>query len=375
MAASERYDVLIVGGGHGGAQTALALRQKKFEGSIAIVGEEPVIPYERPPLSKEYLAGEKTVERIQIRSEEGWIERRIEMKLGLAVEAVDATARTVRLQGGAEIGYGTLVWAAGGHPRRLTCDGHSLKGVHAVRTLADANRLLREMPQVRQAVVIGGGYIGLEAASALVKFGKSVTLLGGCRPGAGPGRGRNAVPFLRGRAPRPWRGRPARDHRRLRRGGGRPGLRRAPGRRRGAGRPDGHRGDRHRPGRGAADRRGRSRRQRREGGRVLPHEPGGHLRGRRLRRPRQRLRRRRGGPHRVGAERQRPGPDRRQGSDRPVRALPGHALVLVQPVRPEAPDRGAVDRLRRDLHLRRSGREELFRRLPEGKVGCWRWTA
>ena len=173
----ERYDVLIVGGGHGGAQTALALRQKKFEGSIAIAGEEPVIPYERPPLSKEYLAGEKTLERIQIRSEEGWVERRIDLKLGLAVEAVDPLAHTVRLQGGAEIGYGTLVWAAGGAPRRLSCTGHDLKGVHAVRTLADANRLLREMADVRQAVVIGGGYIGLEAASALVKFGKAVTLL------------------------------------------------------------------------------------------------------------------------------------------------------------------------------------------------------
>jgi 3-phenylpropionate/trans-cinnamate dioxygenase ferredoxin reductase subunit len=174
---SEHYDVLIVGGGHGGAQTALALRQKKFQGSIAIVGEEPVIPYERPPLSKEYLSGEKTLERIQIRSEEGWAERQVAMKLGRRVETVDPAAHTVTLQGGEAIGYGTLVWAAGGAPRRLTCSGHSVKGVHAVRTLADVNRLLHELPDVRQAVVIGGGYIGLEAASALVKFGKSVTVL------------------------------------------------------------------------------------------------------------------------------------------------------------------------------------------------------
>ena len=173
----EHYDVVIVGGGHGGAQTALALRQRKYEGSIAIVGEEPVIPYERPPLSKEYLSGEKTLERILIRSAEGWAERKVALKLGSRVQAVDPAAHSVKLQNGEAIGYGTLVWAAGGAPRRLTCSGHHLKGVHAVRTLADVDALLGELPDVRQAVVIGGGYIGLEAASALVKFGKSVTLL------------------------------------------------------------------------------------------------------------------------------------------------------------------------------------------------------
>ena len=173
----ERFDVVIVGGGHGGAQTALALRQRKYEGSIAIVGEEPVIPYERPPLSKEYLSGEKTLDRILIRSEEGWAERNVALKLGSRVEAVDPAGHVVRLQDGEAIGYGTLVWAGGGAPRRLTCSGHHLKGVHAVRTLADVDALLKELPDVRQAVVIGGGYIGLEAASALVKFGKSVTLL------------------------------------------------------------------------------------------------------------------------------------------------------------------------------------------------------
>ena len=174
---SEHFNVVIVGGGHGGAQTALALRQRKSEGSIAIVGEEPVIPYERPPLSKEYLSGEKTLDRILIRSEAGWAERRVALKLGSRVEAVDPAAHAVRLGDGETIGYGTLVWAAGGAPRRLTCSGHHLKGVHAVRTLADVDALLGELPDVRQAVVIGGGYIGLEAASALVKFGKSVTLL------------------------------------------------------------------------------------------------------------------------------------------------------------------------------------------------------
>ncbi len=174
---NEYFDVLIVGGGHGGAQTALALRQRKYEGSIAIVGDEPTAPYERPPLSKDYLSGEKTLERMLIRSEDGWADRRVALKLGHRVEAVDPAAHLVRLQGGETVGYGTLVWAAGGAPRRLTCSGHDLKGVHAVRTIADVDALLHELPEARQVVVIGGGYIGLEAASALVKFGKSITLL------------------------------------------------------------------------------------------------------------------------------------------------------------------------------------------------------
>ena len=175
--AGQRYDVLIVGGGHGGAQTALSLRMKKYAGTIAIIGDEPVLPYERPPLSKEYLAGEKTVERIQIRSFEGWADRQVTLKLGQEVVAVDPAGHAVRLADGETVGYGALVWAAGGAPRRLTCSGHSLTGVHAVRTLADVDRLLQELPAVRQVVVIGGGYIGLEAASALAKFGKSVTVL------------------------------------------------------------------------------------------------------------------------------------------------------------------------------------------------------
>ncbi len=174
---SERYDVLIVGGGHGGAQTAIALRQRKFEGTIAIVGDEPSAPYERPPLSKEYLSGEKDFERILIRPESFWVERQVALRLGRRVEAVDPADHAVRLDEGTVLGYGALVWATGGSPRRLTCSGHDLVGVHAVRTRADVDRILQELAGVRQAVVIGGGYIGLEAASALVKFGKSVTVL------------------------------------------------------------------------------------------------------------------------------------------------------------------------------------------------------
>lgn len=171
------YDVVIVGAGHGGAQAAIALRQAKFEGSIAVVGAEPELPYERPPLSKEYLAGDKAFDRILIRPTAFWQERNVDMLLGREVTAVDPAAHIVTTADGERIGYRHLIWATGGSPRRLSCAGHDLAGVHTVRTRADADRMMAELPGVTQAVVIGGGYIGLEAAAVLAKFGKQVVLL------------------------------------------------------------------------------------------------------------------------------------------------------------------------------------------------------
>lgn len=175
--AMEQYDVLIVGAGHGGAQAAIALRQGKFEGSIAIIGDEPELPYERPPLSKEYLAGDKSFDRILIRQPAFWEERDVTMLPGHRVVAVDPAAHRVTTTDGAAIGYGKLIWATGGQARRLSCQGHDLAGVHTVRTRADADRMIAELPEVTNAVVIGGGFIGLEAAAVLAKFGKKVTLL------------------------------------------------------------------------------------------------------------------------------------------------------------------------------------------------------
>ena len=171
------FDVVIVGGGHGGAQVAVMLRTQKFAGSIAIVGDEPELPYERPPLSKEYFAGEKEFERIQLRPAKYWDERQVTMLLGKRVTSVDPAAHTVMTEDGEIIGYGKLVWATGGRPRMLPIPGGDLPGVQGVRTRADADAMKAASESAKQIVVIGGGYIGLEAAAVLTKAGRKVVLL------------------------------------------------------------------------------------------------------------------------------------------------------------------------------------------------------
>lgn len=171
-------DVVIVGSGHGGAQAAIALRQQGFEGSVIMLGRDNDPPYERPPLSKEYLAREKPFERILIRPPAFWEERQIALRPGVAVVSVDPEAHTLKLTDGSEIGYGKLIWAAGGNPRRLSCPGADLSGIHAVRDKADADRIMAELDNgAKRVVVVGGGYIGLEAAAVLTKLGCTVTLL------------------------------------------------------------------------------------------------------------------------------------------------------------------------------------------------------
>ncbi len=173
-----KADVVIVGAGHGGAQCAISLRQNGFEGTITVIGREPEYPYERPPLSKEYFAREKTFDRLYIRPPTFWAEKEITFLLGTEVIKVDAEARELALSNGETFGYGKLVWATGGDPRRLSCSGAELAGVHAVRTREDCDTLMAEVDAgTKNVVVIGGGYIGLEAAAVLSKLGLKVTLL------------------------------------------------------------------------------------------------------------------------------------------------------------------------------------------------------
>jgi 3-phenylpropionate/trans-cinnamate dioxygenase ferredoxin reductase component len=169
--------VIIVGAGHGGAQAAIALRQNGYTGRIRIIGREPEIPYERPPLSKEYLAQEKPFERIQIRPAAFWDDKGIEMVLGEEVVAVDPSAKALTLASGVTHNYDHLIWATGGDPRRLDCPGGDLASVHVVRTRADVDAIMAALSDVSRVAVVGGGYIGLEAAAVLRKLGKDVVLL------------------------------------------------------------------------------------------------------------------------------------------------------------------------------------------------------
>ncbi len=171
-------DVIIVGTGHGGAQAAIALRQNNFEGSIILLGREKDPPYERPPLSKEYFAGEKPFERIQIRPTQFWAEKDIDLRLGSYVTDVDWMDHTITLSDDTKLTYRKLIWAAGGDPRRLSCAGADLAGVHSVRNRADVDRMVTELAGgPKRVAVIGGGYIGLEAAAVLRKLDHEVVLL------------------------------------------------------------------------------------------------------------------------------------------------------------------------------------------------------
>jgi len=171
------FDVVIVGAGQGGAAAAIQLRQQGFTGSVAIIGREHEPPYERPPLSKEYMLGDKSFDRLYLRPREFWPGKGLELLLGVEAVEVEPVARRVQLSDGRCVGYGDLIWAAGGDPRKLNCPGASLAGVHSIRTRNDVDAILAELSDVASVAVIGGGYIGLEAAAVLRKLGKTVTLL------------------------------------------------------------------------------------------------------------------------------------------------------------------------------------------------------
>lgn len=174
----EHADVVIVGTGHGGAQAAIALRQQGFAGSIVMIGRDNAPPYERPPLSKEYLAGDKSFERIMIRPEKFWADKNIILRLGAGVTAIDPQAHHLKLSDTSQLSYKKLIWSGGGDPRRMPCPGANLGNVFYVRDKRDADAMMGALSNgARRAVVIGGGYIGLEAAAVLRKLGCEVTLV------------------------------------------------------------------------------------------------------------------------------------------------------------------------------------------------------
>src|SRR4051812_26570471 len=157
---------VIVGAALAGAKTAEALREEGFEGRIVLVGQEPELPYERPPLSKDYLRGESPREKARVHPDGFYEDGEIELRTGTAVDALDLTAGTATLSSGETLGYDRLLLATGAEPRRLSLPGSELEGIHYLRDLADADGLATRLNEGGRAVVIGGGWIGAEVAAS-----------------------------------------------------------------------------------------------------------------------------------------------------------------------------------------------------------------
>jgi 3-phenylpropionate/trans-cinnamate dioxygenase ferredoxin reductase subunit len=169
--------VVIVGAGQGGAELSGTLRQLGYSGSVTLVGDEPYAPYGRPPLSKGFLAGEVTVESLYLRSAETYARQQIDCRFGIGVEDIDRDNRVLRLFDGTVLPYQRLVLAVGGRPRRLSLSGADHLNVHYVRTIDDILRLRGQFLPGKRLLIVGGGYIGLEAASIGIKRGLDVTLV------------------------------------------------------------------------------------------------------------------------------------------------------------------------------------------------------
>ena len=169
--------VVVVGAGQAGSAVVAKLRGLGFDGQITLVGEEPAPPYQRPPLSKAYLMGEMEEERLWLRSNAFYAEQNITLRLGEKVSAIDRAAKTLTV-GDDTLSYDHLVLTTGSTPRRLPAAiGGDLAGVYTVRTLADVDAMRAEFAPGRRVVIVGGGYIGLEAAAVARKLGLEVTVL------------------------------------------------------------------------------------------------------------------------------------------------------------------------------------------------------
>lgn len=168
---------VIVGGGQAALQVAVSLRQGRYAGTITILSEEPVAPYQRPPLSKGYMAGAVAAEDLALRPAELYGRLSITLRTGTRAEAIDRAAGSVALATGATVPYDVLVLATGARPRLLPIPGADLDGVHHLRTLADTDALRARVRPGQHLAIIGGGYLGLEAAAAAARVGARVTVL------------------------------------------------------------------------------------------------------------------------------------------------------------------------------------------------------
>ena len=169
--------IVIVGAGQAGVQALDTLRRKGFVGEITLVGEEPWLPYQRPPLSKKFLSGSMERERLLIRPEAFFAEHKIRVLRERRVMRIDRAGRAIHLDDGVVVKYDKLLLATGSHPRRSSAPGADLGGVHFLRNVADVERIRGEFVRGKRLVIVGAGYIGLEVAATASEMGLEVTVL------------------------------------------------------------------------------------------------------------------------------------------------------------------------------------------------------
>lgn len=169
--------MVIIGAGHAAGQAAASLRQEKYDGPITIIGDEPHVPYQRPPLSKQYLSGEQDTSRVYLRPQSFYEDKDIDLRLSTRADAIDAGAKTVTLDDGSTLDYEKLLVCTGSRARQLNIEGSNLPGIHYLRTIGDVDGIRAEMEAGKSLVIVGGGYIGLEVASVGVEAGLTVHVL------------------------------------------------------------------------------------------------------------------------------------------------------------------------------------------------------
>lgn len=168
---------IIIGASHAGAQLCVSLRQGGWEGDITVIGDETDLPYHRPPLSKDFLSGDKAIDEILLRPASVYETANVTMKLGTRIDAIDREAKTILTEDGETLSYDKLVLATGARVRRLPVPGAELGGIFYLRDSNDVRAIKDGVETGKRAVIIGGGYIGLETASSLRKQGMEVTVL------------------------------------------------------------------------------------------------------------------------------------------------------------------------------------------------------